>query len=216
MAEWLSAAGDDQPPAKTRAVGSTSSESQNTQLTHMILTLQTQQTRQQAAATWHSFLGPRALAEDAVATTKDFAQRTKGQSGHKFGSPHVQAWKAFTDYLHKRLTKTDALPSVSPDQLAMHKKVLLEHIAKFEKAGPAQGFQFISQFRARITKDDKAVINYTLSQYIEPNERFSLDLCLKDLLTSWGAEYRAGAPPASDAERRLQKAVDEVFALHNT
>ena len=96
MDEWLEGedakTSDVQQPAKKQAVGSRTREENATELNHMILSAQTDQTaRQILAVAWWSVIMDASILQPVMAIVKEHAVRTKGQSGHKHGSPHIQA-----------------------------------------------------------------------------------------------------------------------------
>eukprot|EP00929_Paragymnodinium_shiwhaense_P056268 TRINITY_DN28168_c0_g1_i1.p1 TRINITY_DN28168_c0_g1~~TRINITY_DN28168_c0_g1_i1.p1 ORF type:complete len:246 (+),score=67.00 TRINITY_DN28168_c0_g1_i1:75-740(+) len=98
MAEWLDdAAKEEEPQSKRPAVGATGRD----QLTLLIdSTKQTlanaQAIRLLNAAVFGSYMVPsklKAVMKAQEATTA-FVDQTRGKSGHKLGSPHLQAWRA--------------------------------------------------------------------------------------------------------------------------
>jgi hypothetical protein len=212
--QWIDAENlTEQSATKVRAVASmgTDKETKETQLNHMIVSLQTaQQQRIVMASIWHCFLGPQELVTDTLACTKAFAERTKGQSGHKFGSPHVQAWRAFIKTLLQMIESSPSLKAANQEKFDHSKKVITTHLQEYEKAGVEQGHKFISQFRAKLSKDQKGIVNYSLSDYMDPSQRHELDMSIYEVMTTMGADYKVGSPPATDAERRLQRAVDDL------
>jgi len=202
-------------PAKMRAVEQTANAGMNrdqlqVQLTHMILTMQnTQQARLVASAVWHTYMGDESLVTAPMATTKKFADQTRGQSGHKYGSPHVQAWRSWTTDL---ATKAEAVDTGKEQEngMAAAITVLKKHIAEYEQATPKNGHRFIAQFRARLTKEQKGVVQYCLSSLMEPSAKQQLDSALAVILEGLKAEYKVGTAPASECERKLQTAIDDT------
>ena len=57
-----------------------------------------------------------------------------------------------------------------------------------------------------------AIVNYQLSNLLDPQQRYEIETALSTSLEFIGAEVRPGAPPRSDAERKLQTSIDELRA----
>jgi len=213
--DWLDADDRASQPAKVRAVsqshmGAQSKEQLDLQWTHMILTMQnTQASRLASSAIWHTFMGDAELVKEPMAATKKFAEKTRGQSGHRFGSPHVQAWRA---WIHSTILRMEALNlDADQDKPALEALAHLKsHLADFEKATPAQGHMFVSQFRARLTKEQRGVVQYSLSNLLEPTARYKLDQAIHMILAKLEVEYKVGTAPPSECERKLQKAIDSM------
>ena len=90
----------DAPPEpgvqKRQAVGSSGKEVKEMTLNHMVCTAQSlQMQRQLQAVAWWTVIVPMELVASAITTIKTHAKLTKGKTGHKFGSPHIQAWQTF-------------------------------------------------------------------------------------------------------------------------
>ena len=211
MAAWLNVNAPDAadaPAARVRAVGSMPKEALQRELNHMLLSIQTAQTnRQMQASSWKTFITPGELLADAIATTKAHADKTKGISGHKHGPPHVQSYRAF---IAKLINMAAAKATDATHQ--NHVNLLKAHLVTYEASGVDQGWTSIDQFRARLTKEGQGILNYQLSNMLEPTHRHDLEVCLVTLLKLIGSEVRPGAPPRSDAERKLQVSIDELRA----
>ena len=200
-------------PAKRTATGHTDKENKEAQLTHYILSAQTAQTvRTMQGAIWHVFIGPFEIAEAAVTCAKEFGIRTKGQSGHKFGSPHVQAYRTFLIAIIKLL---EAKASAGDQDGKINALIdpLSHHLKEYQEAQVVNAFRFISQFRAKKTKEGKGVVTIALSDLMLPEARHRTMVAITDALILLGCEYKAGSPPASDVERKHQKHIDELKAL---
>ena len=196
-------------PTTVRMVGSLPKEQLQRELNHMLLTIQTAQTnRQMQACTWMTWLAPADLLHDSIATNKAHADKTKGISGHKFGSPHVQSYRAF---IAKLISTTEPLCK-SQEQTNMLESIKA-HLKAYEKNGVDKGWQSIDQFRVRLTKEKThGIVNYQLSNLLDPQQRYEIETALSIALELIGAEVRPGAPPRSDAERKLQTSIDELRA----
>jgi len=106
-------------------------------------------------------------------------------------------------------------PDLKPTDLptfAKAKETIKEHLKEYEQMGVALGYRSIAQFRAKLSKEQKGIINYSLSDLMEPSRRHQLDMAVLEVMTALGAEYKVGSPPASDAERRLQRSIDGLKA----
>ena len=212
MAAWLNVnapAEAAEPPAQVRRVGSDVKEVLQRELNHMILSLQTAQTnRQMQASAWKTWLTPGELLHDAIATNKAHNDKTKGVSGHTHGPPHVQSYRAF---VAKLINMSEALAKeqIDKDQLALVK----EHLKAYETQGVDNAWQTIDQFRVRITKEKQGILNYQLSSMLEPTARHRIEHALAHMLMIIGSQIKPGAPPRSDAERKIQNNIDEVRAI---
>ena len=212
MAAWLNVnapSATTEPPAQVRRVGSDVKEVLQRELNHMILSLQTAQTNRQMQATaWKTWLTPGELLHDAIATNKAHNEKTKGQSGHAYGPPHIQSYRAFVAKLismGEPLAKED----VDKDNLALVK----EHLKAYETQGVDNAWQTIDQFRVRLTKEKQGILNYQLSSMLEPTARHRIENSLAHMLKLIGSQIKPGAPPRSDAERKIQNNIDEVRAI---
>jgi hypothetical protein len=194
------------PTARVRAVGSTSKDALQRELNHMLLAIQTAQTnRQMQASAWKTWLTPGELVADPIATNKAHAEQTKGISGHKHGPPHVQSYRAF---IAKLINMAAAKATEETDK--NHVQLLQQHLTNYEASGVQQGWTSIDQFRVRLTKEGQGIVNYQLSTMLEPAARHQIEFALAVTLKLIDSEVRPGAPPRSDAERKLQISIDEL------
>ena len=196
--------GSPAPHPKHVAVGSHDRESKMATMNHMVATLQgLQLTRQLSGAVWWTVILPIALCADALETTRKHAELTKGKSGHKMGSPHVQLWRT----LVKKLTATIE----STGQLQSQLDVLKAYLVEFEKVGPDKGHLFVAQARLKQVKDgEKMILFYSLSTLMAPADRHATDTALHQCFESLKGEVKAGTAPPSEAEKKLQKKLDNL------
>jgi len=139
---------------------------------------------------------------------------TEGKSGHGRGLPHVQCYRQF---LHTLITiaKEKAQAETEKDKkdkFDLHIPVLEQHRQEFENLGAEGGWWYISQFLARTTRDDKAVVSFQLSTLIPPEVRHKVEVAIVTLLLALGSEVKAGGPPKSQAERKHQAGIDPLKA----
>ncbi len=210
MAEWLTVdEGGTQPAAKLRAVGATTAESDEDKLAQLLLVIQTkQEVRQTQAAVWHSYITPLNIVAPAIAVQKAHADQTRGQSGHKLGPPHVQSFRAFMATLVSLLEKAKSeLTEVQESHT-----ILAKELENYQSAGVQSAWLIISQIRYKETKEGKGVVNFALSDMLEPGRRHRLEIALYHALVALGSEVRPGAAPASDSERKVQKQIDVLKA----
>ena len=212
MANWLNvnaAAPETAPPAHVRRVGSDAKEVLQRELNHMILSLQTAQTNRQMQATaWKTWLTPGELLLDAIATNKAHNDKTRGISGHTHGPPHVQSYRAF---VAKLISMAEPLSKEQVDKDRL--EIVKDHLKHYEKAGVDQAWQTIDQFRVRTTKEQQGILNYQLSSMLDPGSRHQIEHALAHALQLIGSQIKPGAPPRSDAERKIQTHIDEVRAI---
>ena len=103
-----------------------------------------------------------------------------------------------------------AKASESPSE---HVEVLKKHLQAFEAAGPTKGHEYVRQCRVKNCKEkEKSLLTYSLSTLQDTKDVQILDLAIHHVLNSVGAEIKAGTPPPTDAERKLQKEIDSVRA----
>ena len=95
-----------------------------------------------------------------------------------------------------------------PACLAVIKKLL----EQYSLGGPATGWMIVSQLRVRITREKKGVLNYQLSSYMEPADRHKVEVAIHEAIVALGGEIRPGPAPASQAERQIQKQIDDLKA----
>ncbi len=142
----MEAADGSQPAKKRVAVGQSNAEDNETRLNHMILSIQTAQKQGMLEAiAWWTVMCPNYLVQPALNTTKEYAKKTKGVAGHKFGSPHVQLWRTFIFTL---IANVKELPEVKKEM-----DILADHLKQFEEAGPLNGHKYCRQARAKELRD---------------------------------------------------------------
>ena len=208
---WLepgASIGSEPEAVKKRAVGASSAENRVEQLNHMILSIQNaQEIRQLKAASMLTYLVPTVLVEDALAINKQFGEKTKGQSGHKFGPPHVQTWRVFLKAIASQTVSSQK--ELSPVQTYLDN--LNQYITSCEKAGITSGHLSISIFRMKVTREKTtAIVSYTLSPLMAPQDQHALVTAIHHLILLLGGEARAGPPPALQAERKMQTSIDSL------
>ncbi len=94
---------------------------------------------------FYSALVKAEVIEEALATAKAFADKTRGQSGHSYGSPHVQIARTLLQTLIKKGHEANpSEPALTP---------LREFLAKFEQAGPEGAAQMMAQLRVKLCKE---------------------------------------------------------------
>ena len=200
---WMdSTTAPENSPAKRMAVKSNSDKQQ--QLNLLILSLQSAQAaRQLTGAVFWTALIPAELGKDALKTTRGHAERTKGQSGHKFGSPHVQLWRTFLKTL---------LGAISGKaEIEEECKTLKSYLSSMEEAGVAMGHKFVSQARLKVVRDpEKMIVFYSLSTLLDPQIRCKMDNALHKVIVNLKGEIKPGTAPPSDAEKKIQSQVDEL------
>ena len=131
------------------------------------------------------------------------AELTKGKSGHKMGSPHVQLWRTL---VKKLITMVENV-----DHLQTQVQALREYLAEFEKVGPDKGHMYIAQARLKQVKDpEKMILFYSLSTLMPPVLRHAMDTALHQSFLK--AEVKAGTAPPSEAEKKLHKDLDNLRA----
>ena len=195
--------GDAQPASKARAVVREDKEKLEQELTSLILTLQNSAAiRNLNSAVFHSALVKSDLIAESLTTAKNFAERTKGISGHKYGSPHVQIARTFIKSLMAKCA------SMSGEAEFIKLK---EFLAEFEQGGPEQAAMLVAQLRVKQCKDKSTgVVMWALCNLMDPGARAEIDNAMVKLLKAAGAELKTGTAPQGDLERKLQKRVDEI------
>ena len=164
--------------------------------------------RQMQAAVWHVFLGPGELIEESLAATKLFNEKTKGQSGHKFGSPHIQAYRSFL----KTVIRALEAKVEEEREVGTWIKILSDHLAKFEAAKVEGEHLYVSQFRVKKARDGRSVVTICFSDFLDPSTQHELLNVFLRSLQLLGCEYKAGSPPATDIERKHQANIDGLKA----
>lgn len=191
-------------PSKRSAVGASDKEAKERELNHMIVTAQSLQiTRQLMAIAWWTIMLPSAILAPGLATTRKHAEETKGKSGHKMGSPHVQLWRAVLKALIQYLGGTEALNS----QL----EIIQEHLTTMETAGPDLAHEHIRQARIREIKDPEyMILHYGISNLLPPLKAHAMETALHTCFKHMKAEVKVGTAPPSEAEKRLQTDIDNL------
>jgi hypothetical protein len=176
--------GEESQPAKRVAVQRKEEKMQKLNL--LILSLQNaQMTRQLSGATWWIVLIPSELGKGALATTKAHAEKTKGQTSHRMGSPHIQLWRTLVIQLVE-------MNSGEAD-LEADIKTAATYFKVFEEEGPVLGHRFVTQAGLKLVKDpNDMVLFYSLSDLIEPRGKWLLDTSLHQLFASVKAEAPLG------------------------
>ena len=195
------------PAAKRAAVGMTETEDKEERLNLMILAIQTaQKQRMLEACAWWTLICPIELIQPGLNVTKEHAKQTKGMTGHKMGSPHIQLWRTFLKTL---INHAEKLPA-EPDHREEIETVKL-HLQQFEKAGPQSGHLFCRQARAKTLKDPtKAIFHYALSPTMAPDAAHKTDCAIHRLMTALKCEVKPGTSPPSLAEIKLQRSIDQL------
>jgi hypothetical protein len=222
MAAWLqpmdtgasaAAPGGD---AKTRRTGPTLTEHRSEDLNHKIQTIQNaQDIRLLKAAALLTYLVPATLVADADKVNKDFGNRTRGQPGHKLGPPHPHSWRVFLRALEALATQKLAVTDLEGQNPSANQALILlkQYLIEYEKNDIASSVMSISIFRFKVTREKtSAIVSFTLSQLMPPPDRHALQSSIHILLLLCGADLRAGPPPALQAERSLQTAIDRLKA----
>ena len=209
MAGWLEQTKVEEVSAestpKVRVVGQGDREALERELNHMILSAQTaQDNRLLQACAWHSYLTPASIVQEAIATNKQHAEKTRGQTGHKFGPPHVQSYRV----LLKALTAEGEKAGAPSQELGAIKG----HLSQYEKDGVDAGWKSIDQFRVRLTKEGQGGLNYSLSQMMEPATRYELENSISNVRLKVGSVVKPGGPPRGDAERKHQQGIEALKA----
>ena len=139
-------------------------------------------------------------------TIKDFAEMTRGKSKHNLGHPHVQAWATFMTTLIQH-----SADSAKEGPLAKCLQDLQESLTAFKTDGVEKAYMHISQFRAKITKEEThGVVSWCLSPMLEPLAATNLNRALVELLVHHKAEVTMGGPPPGPAERKLKADIAEL------
>ena len=194
-----------QGPAKVRAVENAINN--ETMLNTMMVTAQNAEaTRINSGAIYVSVLMLAQLVAPAVKTIKDFAELTRGKSKHNLGHPHVQAWATFMTTLIQH-----SADSAKEGTLAKCLQNLQESLTAFKTDGVEKAYMHISQFRAKITKEEThGVVSWCLSPMLEPLAATNLNRALVELLVHHKAEVTMGGPPPGPAERKLKADIAEL------
>ena len=147
---------------------------------------------------------PDHLLVPALKAVKDHATKTQGQSGHKFGSPHIQLWRTFLRTLLAALWK-------KPDISAEIPETLEEHVKSMEEAGVDMGHCWIRQARIKELKEEgKMLLNYGISNLLEPEKAFRMERALHGCFMIFGCQVKPGTAPPTLAEKKLQKDIDAL------
>lgn len=205
---WIEASDEPETsPTKRAAVVGTAAK--QLELQHLILSLQNaQMTRQLTGAVFWTVMIPISMGKDALAATKAFALKAKESKNHKMGSPHIQLWRT--------LVKTVLSMSNQEKSLAEHVTVLEKYLKAFQDAGPENGHQFVAQARIKQIRDDsKLILLYSLSTMLEPSDRWRVDKAIHTILLFHKCEIKPGTAPPSEAEKKIQQAVDQLRAELN-
>ena len=106
------------------------------------------------------------------------------------------------------------LKQLQEPQLTATKKfldTLTDHLQQYE-ASVANAYMVVTQFRVRKTRDDRAVVNISYSDLMEPTLKHLVVNAIVQSMLATGYEYKAGSPPASDMERKNQLLIDALKA----
>ena len=173
-----------------------------------LLAQQAQTARLLLAATFWTCLLPRKVTADAQKAAKTHGDRTRGQSCHKLGPPHPHIWRAL---LHSVRGMVQEL--IDQDKANQHYAplvlVLSDYIKAYEQK-PAEYPSFIKMCKIKDVKEEKAVLNWTLSPLLE--NRIPMDRAFSACLVALGGDIRHGTPPADPMERQLQRDIDDITA----
>ena len=203
--------GNDQPTqstAKKHLVGMATKETLEMQLNHMICTAQTMQScRNLEAVAYWTVLGPSAIYSPAKRATEEFNKRTRGQSGHRFGSPHVQAWMSLVRSL---ITNAENIVPI-----AAYLEVIKLHMKDLEAMGPEKAqIDLVATCMTKTVKDEKMMIlKYALSVKIEPTKKQALEVALHEVLKHFEGDIRPGSAPLKLSEKNLQIHIDTTKKL---
>eukprot|EP00929_Paragymnodinium_shiwhaense_P076779 TRINITY_DN39523_c0_g1_i1.p2 TRINITY_DN39523_c0_g1~~TRINITY_DN39523_c0_g1_i1.p2 ORF type:complete len:255 (+),score=52.43 TRINITY_DN39523_c0_g1_i1:103-765(+) len=142
----------------------------------------------------------------AHAATKAFNERTRGVSGHRLGSPHVQAWRAFIQGTIEEHDKSD-----KKEENAVN--LLRKHLDDMQ-AGPQAVAQMIKMFRVKDCFDEEHS-NVTLAIFpllkLGQNSGQAVFEALMHVLTqTFGAELHQGQAPPTRLERKLQAQLKQL------
>ena len=170
----------------------------------MICTAQNlQQTRQLSAIAWWAVMCPSELLTHSMTVIHRHTEKTKGKSGHKYGSPHVQAWAQFVQTMLAAAKKM-AIPDSDV-------KPLQDHLDAMQKAGPEMGHHWTRQCRIKKLKDEKTMmLFYGISSLQSPADAHACEIVLHALIKKLGCDVKPGTSPPSLVEKKLQLDIDNL------
>ena len=205
MGNWIDAE-EEAPPVggnKKQALGQSRKEELESDLNHMIATSQALQgVRLLNSVVFWTISAPAEMLAPGKKATVEFNKRTKGQSKHGYGSPHIQAWRAIIANITRM---------VEPIEELKNQNILLKaHLEKITKEGPKRAeVTLCSQCIVKVIKDPETLIlKYALSSLIDPEERVYLDQSTHAIFLHFKAEIKTGTASATQAERKLQEDID--------
>ena len=86
-------------------------------------------------------------------------------------------------------------------------KILMDYYDAYTK-NPPKHLLFIRQARVRALKEDKALLNWSLSPLYK--DHTEVDKALIETLEAIGGDIRSGTAPPDPMERQLQKDIDAL------
>lgn len=216
--EWLNAgaslgetSGPTSQRAARRAVGSSNKEALTRELNSLKMQAwNAQQTRLNASVGMWTMRVPFALVKTPLAVAKDFATKHKGQSMHKFGSPHVQVWRSFMVSLIAQAKKE--FKENKNEKLEDAINTMNMALSTFETDGPKQGHKHIRQCRIKQCREEaNGLVHYALSTLLE-NPR-KVDLAIHLAIEAVGGSVLPGTAPPNELERMIQTNIESVKAM---
>ena len=214
--EWMDGdAGEPAGPAlqrtARRAVGSSTKEALTRELQSLKMQAwNAQQTRLNASVGMWTIRVPFALVKAPLAVAKDFATKHKGQSQHKFGSPHVQVWRSFMVSLitHAKNAEKENKNEKLEDAI----NTMNVALSTFETDGPKQGHKHIRQCRIKQCREEtQGLVHYALSPLLE-NPR-KVDMAIHLAIEAVEGSVLPGTAPPNELERQVQINIDAVKAM---
>jgi len=160
-----------------------------------------------AAAVMWTILMPLNLIAPAIDVVKKFADKTRGQSKHKHGHPHVQAWNQVLTTL---MTAIKSLPLETQASLHAEMTAVEKMHKEYQAAGPTKAALFIRICKVKETRDNMGLLTYTLSHL--NIDVADMDLCLHKLFSALEGDVRMGTAPPSELERAIQRDIDTLSA----
>ena len=160
---------------------------------------------------FYSFLGPKALTEDAEASSKAHAAKHKGESGHKGGPPFVHGWRRLMVRLCE--DKVTIAESGCKEEI----EIIEKHLKELEQAPPSQAHLLVRHARFLTCRSEaaagKSVATFAVST-INPDYTLLTRAILKVVMVIYGAEVCQGTAPKSPLERQLEKDLQRLTAIY--
>ena len=196
-----------------RAVGPTSKEMLARELvTLKAMAYNMQQARIQASVGMWTMQLPAEIIQKPLGVAKEFAKAHAGKSKHKFGSPHIQVWRAFLKVLIEETTKiAENKGEQEKSNLIQCKNIIETELKAMETEGPSMGHKHIRQCRMKVCREpEKGLCHFAVSHLV-PNMR-EVDLAIHMIVENLGGTVLPGTAPPNELERQVQVNIDAVKA----